>query len=175
MSGPPPKDPKTRSRRNRASTARTFDDDGTARPEPAQAPALPELEVTVTQSDGSTRQEPYRWHPRTDAWWARVWDSPMRDEFLWVDVEGLYRLAMLVDRFWRGAIDLAGEIRLQGQLFGLTPIDRRRLQWEVARVEKGERERGEQPPKQPVADPRSMLFAVEGGKKPTRRRRTAKA
>ncbi len=172
MPGPQPKDEKTRRRRNRASTARTFTDDGTARPD-AQ-PELPELEITVTQSDGSTRQERYIWHARTQEWWRRVWSSPMRDEFLWVDVEGLYRLALLVDRFWRGAVDLAGEIRLQGQLFGLTPIDRRRLQWEVHRAEERERGKEPTPPTKPVDDPRSMLFGIDGGKKPARRRRAAK-
>lgn len=173
MRGPEPKDPKTRSRRNRASTARTFSDDGTARPE--EPPELPEIEVTVTQSDGSTRQENYRWHPRTQAWWSRVWSSPMRAEFLWVDVEGLFRLALLVDRFWRGAVDLAGEIRLQGQLFGLTPIDRRRLQWEVGRVEDREREREPAPPKQPVDDPRALLSVVDGAKPKARRKKSAKS
>jgi hypothetical protein len=52
----------------------------------------------------------------------------------------LFRLALLVDDYWQGAPSgrqrrLAAEIRLQGQLFGLSPIDRRRLQWQVEQVE----------------------------------------
>ena len=71
--------------------------------------------------------------------------------------------AMLVNRFWitGGDKELAGEIRLQGQLFGLTPIDRRRLQWEVARAEEAEEQRKRRkPPTVPVADPRSIIRAV---------------
>ena len=56
----------------------------------------------------------------------------MAAEFLQADRHGLYRLAVLVDAFWRTEDPrLASEIRLQAQCFGLTPIDRRRLQWEM--------------------------------------------
>lgn len=88
----------------------------------------------------------------------------MRDEYLKVDVHGLTRLAVLVDAFWLGDHDVASEIRLQGQLFGLTPIDRRRLQWEVVRAETAtERHGRSRPPKHPVEDPRSVLTALDGG------------
>jgi hypothetical protein len=60
----------------------------------------------------------------------------MAAEFLQADIHGLYILAELVDRFWAEPNkELAAEIRLQRQCFGLTPIDRRRLQWEVERGE----------------------------------------
>jgi hypothetical protein len=88
------------------------------------------------------------------------------------DRHGLFSLAVLVDDFWhcgeaklRTAI--AAEIRQQRQCFGLTPIDRRRLQWEIERSEdaqdRGQRRRGTTPPVAPVAgatDPRSALRAV---------------
>lgn len=76
------------------------------------------------------------WNRLTRLWWRDIWRSPMAVEFLQSDSHGLYLLADLVDRYWEApSIALAGEIRLQRQCFGLTPIDRRRLQWEVERVE----------------------------------------
>ena len=60
----------------------------------------------------------------------------MASEYLQVDLHGLYMLAALLDRFWQApSTALAAEIRQQRQCFGLTPIDRRRLQWEVERAE----------------------------------------
>jgi hypothetical protein len=48
-------------------------------------------------------------------------------------------VARLIDRFNYGEVNLAAEIRLQRQCFGLTPLDRRRLQWEIERAEAAER------------------------------------
>jgi len=60
----------------------------------------------------------------------------MAAEFVPSDVHGLVLLAVLVDEFWSSpSAGLAAEIRLQRQCFGLTPIDRRRLQWEIDRGE----------------------------------------
>jgi hypothetical protein len=73
-----------------------------------------------------------QWHRLTRAWWRDVWHSPMAEQFLEADRHALFRLALLVDLFWRGpSKELAAEIRLEQQAFGLTPIDRRRLQWTV--------------------------------------------
>lgn len=55
------------------------------------------------------------------------------------DVHGLYLLADLMDQYWQKPTTvLAAEIRLQRQCYGLTPIDRRRLQWEIERGESSE-------------------------------------
>lgn len=108
------------------------------------------------------------WDWQTEAWWRDVWASPMAPEFHESDRHGLFALAALVDDFWRAdsARDrtaLASEIRLQRQCFGLTPIDRRRLQWEIERtdeaVDKGRKRRAAKPA-EPVGDPRSVLRAV---------------
>jgi hypothetical protein len=79
-------------------------------------------------------------HPATLAWWASIWSSPMAGEYDPSDIHGLAMLADLYDAYWalppEKAItkkELAGEIRLQRQCFGLSPIDRRRLQWEIDR------------------------------------------
>jgi hypothetical protein len=149
MPGPAPKDPSLRARRNRSSTAaKLVVDPG------LKAPALP------------TRI----WHEQTRAWWKDIWASPMAPEYDESDRHGLFALAVLVDDFWRTEDpklrkDVAAEIRQQRQCFGLTPMDRRRLQWEIERVdeaqERGARRRAA-PSKQPtvVADPRGVLHAV---------------
>lgn len=144
MPGPAPKPAATRQRRNKASSA-------------ARLIALPDRSAKVPPLP-----EGRGWQPETIAWWADVWSSPMAPEFLDADVHGLLMLAVLVDAFWQEPSEkLAGEIRLQRQCFGLTPIDRRRLQWEVDRGEEAEQRRAQRatakgrPRKK--ADPRKAL------------------
>lgn len=105
------------------------------------------------------------WHEQTRAWWADVWASPMAPEFDPSDRHGLVLLAVLVDDFWhKPTWTLAAEIRLQRQCFGLTPVDRRRLQWEIERVDeaqdRGRRRRATGAPAKPPADPLAALRAV---------------
>ena len=69
-------------------------------------------------------------------WWDAVWKSPMASEYLAADKEALFMLARLHQDFWTAVTQkerqaTAAEIRQQGVRFGLSPIDRRRLQWEV--------------------------------------------
>lgn len=117
-----PKHPSTRARRNKVAGARTL--------QPVEDPTIPDLPETA---DGDA------WHPMTLAWWADIWSSPMAPEYDESDVHGLFMLAMLVDQFWvQPSPALASEIRLQRQCFGLTPIDRRRLQWEIDRGDEAE-------------------------------------
>lgn len=144
---PAPKHPSVRARRNKTSTAATL-----SLVHNVVAPQLPE------------RDEP--WRPETLAWWADTWASPMAPEFHKSDVHGLFLLAALVDDFWTSpSTALAAEIRLQRQCFGLTPMDRRRLQWEIERseeaVDKGEKRRAAAPkPRAGTADPRVALRSV---------------
>lgn len=81
------------------------------------------------------------WHEQTVAMWGDIWHSPMAGEYVQADIHRLYIYADLVDRYWWGDTDLAAEIRLQGQCFGLTSLDRRRLQWEVGKVKDQQRRR----------------------------------
>jgi hypothetical protein len=100
------------------------------------------------------------WHELTVAWWHDTWRSPMAAEFLTADVHGLYVLADLIDQFWTAPdVKLAAEIRQQRQCFGLTPLDRRRLEWQIERAETGKR-KPPTPRPEPGADPRSLLAAV---------------
>jgi hypothetical protein len=87
----------------------------------------------------------------------------MASEYVQADVHGLYRLAALVDAFWHEPDkELAAEIRLQQQCFGLTPLDRRRLQWEVERVEEVTRRRAQRQPQAAAGeDPRAALRIVK--------------
>lgn len=119
MPGPTPKPQSTVARRNRQSTASTLRADAAV-----IAPELPDM----------------AWHPMTLAWWRDLWLSPMAPEFVESDRHGLFQLAMLQNDFWmadtaRERVEAAKEIRLQAQRFGLSPIDRRRLQWEIERTD----------------------------------------
>lgn len=126
MPGPLPKPPELRQRRNRVSTRATLPTE-----ESSAGQVVPELPPL-----GGKRQ----WHPMAVAWWTKVGTSPMATEYLEADWQELFMLVRLVQDYWtaRKAADrraIFSEIRQQGQRFGISPIDRRRLQWEV---EKGE-------------------------------------
>lgn len=98
-----------------------------------------------------------QWNAQTLAWWKDIWHSPMASEYLKADHHGLYILAVLVDMFWTEPSEkLAAEINRHRQAFGLTPLDRRRLQWTVQRVEEGEKRQAEKPPVI-EHDPREMM------------------
>lgn len=155
MSGPIPKSPSKRQRRNKSVTAATLTETAAL----MKAPALPDLGR--------------EWHPMTRAWWSDsvtgIWASPMAKEYDNSDVHGLFSLAMLVDDFWSALLaddrkQLMAEIRLQSQRYGLSPIDRRRLQWEIARGEDAEKKRKAYPPTPAndgkVRDSRDVLRAV---------------
>lgn len=142
--GPAPKTASARQRTNRVAGARTL-----SAVHDVAAPKLP-----AGQS----------WHRQTKAWWKDIWASPMAPEFEASDVHGLFLLAVLVDAFWvEPSKELAAEIRLQRQCFGLSPIDRRRLQWEIERAEEAEsrtrKRRNDAVPRAEVgeADPRRLL------------------
>lgn len=153
MPGPAPKHPSARARRNKATTHAVLKADAAI-----VAPELPGED----------------WHPMTVQWWRDVWASPMAPEFDDSDRHGLYVLAALVNDFWlapsaKDRKDLAAELRQQGARFGLSPIDRRRLQWEVEKVEQAQHEgsrRKQAVPtssrrrKQAGGDPRDVLRSV---------------
>ena len=122
MPGVVPKNPSSRQRRNKTSTSATL--------RTVTDAAIPDLPPAM------------EWHHLTRSWWEDVWSSPMSAEFDPSDLHGMLVLAVLVDKFWlEPSTSLAGEIRLQRQCFGLSPIDRRRLQWEIDRGETAEESR----------------------------------
>lgn len=150
--GPPPKPAALRQRRNKTTTAASLPS--------AEDAAGFEVPALYERTDGK------EWHAAVLEWWEAVWRSPMAPEFLDADMKGgLYLLADLYQVRWTaetaGAlVNAAKEIRLQEVRFGLTPIDRRRLQWEVARGEQAEQRRpNKRKPVEP-GDPRSALKAI---------------
>ncbi len=84
-------------------------------------------------------------HPLTVAFWREITESPMANEWDRSDLHGLILLADLYNTYWNcppekmaTKAQLAAEIRLQEQRFGLSPLDRRRLQWEIERSEQAQ-------------------------------------
>jgi hypothetical protein len=111
---------------------------------------------TIPNPDGRT------WHKLTLEAWAHAWSSPMASQWIQTDIDAIGRLAILWDAFYcRPSADTMKEIRLQSALFGLSPLDRSRLQWEVSRGEEAERKR-KPSATTPVAsgDPRKLLRMV---------------
>ena len=144
------KDASVRQRRNVASSAATLPVD---------------IEVAVPDMpDGVS------WHPMAVQWWDDVWSSPMAAEWDDSDVHNVALCAMLYNDIWlaetaRDRKDAAGEYRLQRKDLGLTPYDRRRLEWTIETAsearEKGERRRASKAPSSPPPaasdDPRNGL------------------
>jgi hypothetical protein len=141
-------------RRNRTTTKATLVADPSV-----TAPPLPAREAGWTQ--------------QAVDFWADIWASPMAPEYHESDIHGLYVLIGLVDAYWTAGnptaqVKFAAEIRQQRQCFGLTPIDRRRLQWEIARGDEADekttsrRAAKASSAKAPTAaaDPRRVLGAV---------------
>jgi hypothetical protein len=119
-------------------------------PESPEVPAIP-------NPDGRT------WHSLTLVAWEHAWSSPMASQWLETDVDALGRLALLWDEFYMAPdTKTMAEIRLQEQRFGLSPLDRSRLQWEVSRAEEAEHKQARrQPVRHTGTDPRSILMAVK--------------
>ena len=94
-----------------------------------------------------------------------------RAQYGGADVEGIAMLCLVVEDFWRAETttarrEAAAEIRQQSQRFGLSPIDRRRLQWALpkdppkAAAEKPPAARGKRLVSVPAGpDPRDVLTA----------------
>lgn len=153
MASPIPKDPKLRQNRNKHSTeAQLIDGAALDSVDGGEIPDLP----PKFDADGVETE----WLPQTAAYWKDIWTSPMRTEYTLADYHRMVVYIDAFDRYWRKPNNAtAAELRLQGVSFGLTPIDRRRLQWEIKRSEpKGRKE----PPKKPESgeDPRQGLRAV---------------
>jgi len=151
--GPAPKPAAIRARRNKQTTAATLPpDDGVRR---VEAPELP--------ARGANERP---WHALMPAWWDELWSSPMAPELVGFDRHGLYDLAVLQDLyFWEPKAATLAEIRLQRAEYGLTPLARRRLGWEMRGA--GEQEDAKEPAAgasaaQPskAADPRNVLQMV---------------
>lgn len=151
-----------RARRNKASTRTTL--------QPVKNPGT--VKVPPLPSDRP-------WHKRTIEHWDAVWQTPMAPEF---DLDADYRALVMLAEMWddyytlgddtelsldkkaRLRTNLMGLILRNEQRFGLTPLDRRRLQWEIDRGEEAEaktrkrkNERVARAPDPAEVDPRALL------------------
>jgi hypothetical protein len=139
MPGRLPKDPSVRQRTNRASTRAMLRE---LEPGEIDIPPLPPNVRYREDEFGAECPTEYEvaWSSTAKRYWTRLWSSPMASEFHKMsDIEGLYRLLALVELFWRKPnATLNGEIRLYEQQFGLNPLARRRLEWQIVDTEKAQ-------------------------------------
>jgi hypothetical protein len=143
------KDPSVRARRNVATTASKLT---------AGARDVPDMPAGPI------------WHSETVRWWNDVWSSPMSPEWDESDEHNVILCALLYNDIWLAETakerkDAAGEFRLQRRDLGLTPYDRRRLEWTIESADeardRGRQRRARQLPEPVVGvDPRNVLRAV---------------
>lgn len=165
----PKKHASTRARRNKASTAATLQPTTL---DVGVVPELPELGPEIIDGQPIERD----WHPLTRQWWVDVWTSPMSKE--WhpaTDMHNVFAAALHYNDMWRATsaadrqkADAAFQKREAA--LGLTPYDRRRLEWTIATAEDAtsrsarRRQAGEAStaaaPKVGKADPRASLSVV---------------
>lgn len=128
MPGPLPKHQSQRRRRNKANPSAAVLLDAGGR----SAPPLPEAV----------------WSEEIISWWETIWSAPMASQYLDADVASLVRLARLKQSLLSDdvAFGVLAEIRQLEDRFGLSPLARRRLEWQIAEEDEVERKR------QPLAD-----------------------
>ncbi len=144
---PLPKNPATRQRANKQPTRAVLPVEARPIRTTPKLPAHPEKKA---------------WHPLAKQFWADVWASPMASQYVEADIHGLIRMLVLTDAFFREPrVSVSAELRLLSQLYGLSPIDRRRLEWTVAKsedaVEQIERKRAKVGRVVKGNDPREVL------------------
>jgi hypothetical protein len=123
------------------------------------------IEFNVSEDDpipAIPNPDKREWHQLTLNAWEHAWKSPMASQWLQTDIDALGRLALLWDAFYlKPSVSVLAEIRLQESRFGLSPLDRSRLQWEISRGEEAERRKNRRPREATTNDPRKLL-AVAG-------------
>lgn len=116
-----PKPAATRQRRNKTTSAAQID----------AAPATRRELADLMPEAAFHRMTVWSW----DVWWS----SPLAREWVDADVPDLVKLARLVDTFWTAKPieqpKIHAEIRMAMREFGLTPMSRRSLQWEIRKLE----------------------------------------
>lgn len=102
------------------------------------------------------------WHAMTKRWWRDMWKSPMAPEYVGMDVNGLFRVAMLYNDFWtaesaKERADIQVRLEKADADYGTNPLARRRLEWQIEETEgkqaQGNRRRGSTPSDPAVAAP----------------------
>jgi hypothetical protein len=74
------------------------------------------------------------WSEEAERAWATWWASPMSAAWIEADLVALRRALRLVDASARGDSAASGPLTALEDRLGLTPLARRRLQWEIAQA-----------------------------------------
>ena len=117
----PPMPRNARARTNRSSSAATLS--------PVHDVKTPEL-----------LPKEIEWHNMARRWWRELWKSPTATEYRETDLQSLYQVALLVQDFWtasdaKSRNDARLRIERAEADFGLTPLARRRLEWQIEAAE----------------------------------------
>lgn len=146
MRGRYPKAPELRQRRNKATTRATLEA-VTEEEQRRRAPSLP------------PEPKGREWHPEVRRWWRNLWASPMASQYLDTDIDKLRKIAVLHNDFWyRPKITTFEAINRAEAMFGLTPMDRKRLEWQIEQVEQATKRRPTRT--LPQDDPRKLFSVV---------------
>ena len=140
MPGPTAMDPTKRQRGNKTSTKATLQERD---PDTIKIPPLPEPEDYIGSAfpAGHELYQEARWNGAVVRWWQEIWSSPMSSEFTESDMHGLYLgctyLHQMLNPLNKATEKTAYAMRFEGvqKNFGLNPMARRSLQWEIARGE----------------------------------------
>lgn len=161
MKGRRPKPPELRQRRNKSVTAATLTP---AAAPPAAADDAPQDQDAAAKKIMRAPNLPKRdtpWHPRIHDWWRDIWRSPMASQWLESDRYGLELIAILRNEFlMKPSTTLAAEIRQQEARFGLSNMDRHRLQWEIEKPDETATQPTAKQMRDAGEDPRKALKAV---------------
>lgn len=133
--GPTPIDPAKKTRTNRTSTnAKLY-----ALDDP-DIPEMPNPDHYIPRTDG----QPAAWNPAVATWWIDIWSSPMSAEFSQSDIHGLYlgckQLHESLNSHNKATEQAAFMTKFEQTIrnFGLNPMSRRSLQWEIDRGSEAE-------------------------------------
>ena len=158
--GPLPSNPAQRQRRNQSATKATL-----SVVENPEVPPLPPAEHWLSDrwNHRTEEWEDPKWMPHVIAWWNDIWSSPMSSEFDDADIHGLYLACMYLQESTNSGLKASERISYGKNYeaavrnYGLTPMARRSLQWEIARSDEAtdknaKRKARENPPAAPVDD-----------------------
>lgn len=108
FSGPPPKDPRKRARRN--------------------VDPIPRTTIEFVKGKQPRLPAGIDWHDQTRQWWASWGKAPQAEFFMDVDWRYLLDTALMHDAMWsKCQWTLAAEVRQRVAQFGATPADRAKL------------------------------------------------
>jgi len=132
----------TRQRRNKSSTRTVLSmdvDHGVPMMPPANEWIQPPAGLSKTEAREFSQK--IRWSPHVVKWWQTIWSSPMSNEYHDSDNVQLYLAAyylqLCVDPTLKPGERLQAARQHENcvKQFGLSPMSRRALQWEIAKAD----------------------------------------